>query len=316
MIGLDLQRIAATYGGTVSGQSVTIPTPGHSARDRGTIITPSPGAPDGVLIHTYNGSLSEALAVKDQLRRDGFLPERSGARRELTLAERRAIERQRKDAQAERERQHRQVAEQAMALWQAAAPASPAHPYLTKKSLAPVGVRQHGRDLLVPVVEAGSVLRLGNLQRIAPDGRKLFLTGGRVAGLFWQHRALTADARPTAGPMVLAEGWATAAAIWQATGLPVVAAMSMAYVLPVAQMIRRLAPGRRVVVAADWDGHLSENKGVMAAQKAAHAIGASLALPMPAGQEGAHAGRSIDFADIPRDQAKALILKAMEAAHA
>lgn len=312
MLVVDLNRIASTYGGTVSGQSVTIPTPGHSRRDRGTIITPTPGAPDGVLIHTYNGGLGEALAVKDMLRRDGFLPERNGMSRELTSAERRAIDRQRRDAQTARERQHRQASDQAMTMWQGASSASPAHPYLVDKSLAPIGILQHGRDLLVPVGEVCGGLRLWNVQRIAPDGRKLFLAGGRTSGLFWHHRALTADGMHTSGPLVLAEGWATAAAIHEATGFAVAAAMSAPHLLSVAQTMRRLAPDRCIVIAADWDGHLAENKGLIAAQGAAESIGAVVALPIPAGQEGTHTGRSIDFADIPRNEAKAFICAAMK----
>lgn len=72
---INLLAIAARYGGNVSGNSVSIPTPGHSKPDRGTCITLKPDAPDGCLVHCFNGSEADALAVKDMLRRDGFLPE-------------------------------------------------------------------------------------------------------------------------------------------------------------------------------------------------------------------------------------------------
>ncbi len=70
----DLRSIAAALGGEVSGNRVLVPTDGHSKRDRGTVITLSPDAPDGVLVHSFNGG--DALAVKDELRRHGLLPER------------------------------------------------------------------------------------------------------------------------------------------------------------------------------------------------------------------------------------------------
>ncbi len=73
---MDLRKVAAAYGGTGSGNQCNIPTPGHSKRDLGTSITIKPGAPDGVLVKCHNGSDTDALAVKDMLRRDGFLPER------------------------------------------------------------------------------------------------------------------------------------------------------------------------------------------------------------------------------------------------
>lgn len=75
MKALDPKAIASHFGGDVTGrQQVNIPTPGHSKRDRGTSITLKPDAPDGVVVHCHNGSPSDALAVKDQLRNAGFLP--------------------------------------------------------------------------------------------------------------------------------------------------------------------------------------------------------------------------------------------------
>ncbi len=70
----NLKAVAAHYGGTVSGNTASIPTTGHSKRDRGTSITLNPRAPDGVLVHVHNGNFNDALIVKDILRRDGFLP--------------------------------------------------------------------------------------------------------------------------------------------------------------------------------------------------------------------------------------------------
>lgn len=78
---IDLRAIAAYYGGAINGSSVSIPTPGHSRGDKGTHITVDPDAPDGCLVHCFNGSANDALAVKDMLRRDGFLPERQSVAR-------------------------------------------------------------------------------------------------------------------------------------------------------------------------------------------------------------------------------------------
>lgn len=78
---IDLRAIAAYYGGIINGDSVSIPTPGHSRGDKGTHITADPGAPDGCLVHCFNGSARDSLAVKDMLRSDGFLPERKSAAR-------------------------------------------------------------------------------------------------------------------------------------------------------------------------------------------------------------------------------------------
>lgn len=69
---IDLKAIARHYGGTVSGGQALIPAIGHSKQDRGVAIKPAPTAPDGCLVHTFNGG--DALAEKDRLRADGFLP--------------------------------------------------------------------------------------------------------------------------------------------------------------------------------------------------------------------------------------------------
>ncbi len=71
---IDLKHIASAMGGEVHGNSVSFPTPGHSAKDRGTVATIIPGAPDGLLIHSFNGS--DALAIKDDMRQRGLVPER------------------------------------------------------------------------------------------------------------------------------------------------------------------------------------------------------------------------------------------------
>jgi len=73
MTALNLKSVAAYYGGEVNGNTVNIPTLGHSPNDRGTSISLAPSAPDGVLVHCFNGTSADALAVKDMLRRDGFL---------------------------------------------------------------------------------------------------------------------------------------------------------------------------------------------------------------------------------------------------
>ena len=73
MTALNLNRVAAYYGGEVSGNTANIPTPGHSRDDRGTSISLAPSAPDGVLVHCFNGTSADALNVKEMLRRDGFL---------------------------------------------------------------------------------------------------------------------------------------------------------------------------------------------------------------------------------------------------
>lgn len=163
------------------------------------------------------------------------------------------------------------------------------------KALEPFGIRQAGRDLLVPMIDTG--FRLWNVQRIRPDGFKLFVRDARTAGLFWPHGVHLIDGRPSAGPLVIGEGFATMAAIHSATGYGVAAAMSARNLEPVARAMRKLFPARELILAADDDCHLPDNLGLDAARKAAQAVGGLVAMPRP---ETRVADCGADFADIPR----------------
>lgn len=262
---LDLRAIAHALGGQVSGREVLCPTPGHSSRDRGTAIRLAPGAPDGLLVASFNGGQAEALAVKDALRAAGILPAFDGTRRELTAAEKLAIKR----ALAEREQEKLQAqagaAQIARKRLTQAVPADAGHLYLFRKRIAPERLWQAGDRLLVPVTDqTGTVW---NIQTIAPDGDKRFLKGGRTKGVFW----FSGKANDR---LVIGEGMATVAAIRRATGLPVIAALSAHNLPTVAALVRAKCPDLHITIAADDDA-----AGMKAAREAAETTGASLALP-------------------------------------
>jgi putative DNA primase/helicase len=192
-----------------------------------------------------------------------------GDPRPLSPAERRTIVARARESEARRKAEtvarQEAAARRAADLWRNASRADPAHPYLIAKALEPFGIRQAGRDLLVPMFDCG--FRLWNIQRIAPDGEKRFLPGGRVAGLFWW-------AGKAADRLVIGEGMATMAAVRRATGLPVIAALSAHNLPTVAAMIRARRPDLRIIIAADDDA-----AGINAARLAAERSGAVIAVP-------------------------------------
>jgi RecA-family ATPase len=69
---LSLNEIARAVGGEVSGGRVLAPAPGHSARDRGMSIRISDDAPDGFVVHCFNGC--DDLTAKDHVRERLGLP--------------------------------------------------------------------------------------------------------------------------------------------------------------------------------------------------------------------------------------------------
>jgi putative DNA primase/helicase len=174
-----------------------------------------------------------------------------GAR--LSPAERKALaaqtaEKRKRRQRAERERQEL-VAKQAQAILEACQDADPKHAYLKRKGVEPHGLKvdASGR-LVVPLRDPKG--KIWSLQTIAPHGAKLFLKGGRKDGLF--H--LLGE---PGDQIVIAEGFATAASIHEATGLPVVIAFDCGNLVPVAKAIRGSLPLARIVIAAD-DDHSTE----------------------------------------------------------
>ena len=132
--------------------------------------------------------------------------------------------------------------------------------------------------LLLPARDATGWL--GNVQTIEPDGFKLFPEGSRKVGL-----SVPIGAVKSRRPLLIAEGYATAATLHEATGLPCLAAFDSGNLLPVAQAWREAHPHRRMVIAADNDHGLPHrdpplpNVGLEKGREAAEAIGAALLLP-------------------------------------
>ena len=173
------------------------------------------------------------------------------------------------------------------------APVCPAdHPYLVKKGVPPLGGLRLARDgrIIVPVL--GDDGKIQSLQFIEDDGTKRFLTGGKMAGGYFAIKA----PGDKAGPLRIAEGYATGATIHQATGATVLCAFNAGNLLAVAEMARARYPDREIIVCADDD--LTEgNPGLTKATEAAGAINAKLAVPVFLD----HAGRS-DFNDMATEQ--------------
>ena len=198
----------------------------------------------------------------------------SGSRERLTLAERARMDADIAAAKREREAQRLALATDAQAkalrIW-ARGGQSAAHPYLLNKGVGPYGIRQHDDSLLIPLRDGDGVL--WNVQTIGPDGAKRFLYGGRKRGLYHPIGGALADR------LCIAEGYATAASIHQATGHPVAVAFDCGNLLPVAKVLRAKYPHAAITICADNDTQTAGNPGLSAARAAAEAIGGKVAVP-------------------------------------
>jgi len=80
--------------------------------------------------------------------------------------------------------------------------------------------------------------------------------------------------------VLIAEGYATAATLYECTGLPVVVAFDAGNLLPVAEMIHKAHRATRIVICADDDYLTDGNPGVTSAQNAAIAVSGRWVKPV------------------------------------
>jgi len=193
----------------------------------------------------------------------------SRSRREFTPAERAEYARRmaaaREKEQAERQQRHAEARTKAAQIWRRSRPAAPHHPYLVKKGVAVHGIRQQGDSLIIPLHKADGTLT--GLQFVTLDSKK-FLSGSEITGAYHAIGGKPTDS------ILIAEGYATAATIFEATGQPTACAFNAGNLKPVALAIREKFPSITIVVAADADP-----VGIRSAESAAAAVGGSVVIP-------------------------------------
>lgn len=157
-------------------------------------------------------------------------------------------------------------------IWDEAPSAGSSHPYLIHKALPPLGLRQLGTALLVPLTDLDGVVH--NVQKIFADGTKRFTKSARVTGLCCAIGRLD-----SVRELVISEGWATGATLHLPNNVPVLAAMTAGNLMHVAKAARRRWPSSDIVIAGDDDRFTPSNPGRSAATAAAIATGSRVAFP-------------------------------------
>ena len=203
-------------------------------------------------------------------------------------------EAQAKEAEAQRQR-HEAAAAAAVKAWQTGSDQGESA-YLVRKAVQAYGLRFGTVDsaLMVPLRDAAG--RLWNLQGIAPDGTKRFLKDGRKSGLWHMLGAVPAsvvdagagghvdDTRPGERVILVAEGYATAASLHEATGYPVAVAFDAGNLAKVAHALRQLVPAALLVLCGDDDqathAKTGNNPGRFKATAAAVAVKGVAVFPV------------------------------------
>ena len=211
------------------------------------------------------------------------------------LQQRHAAMRQQRDAEfAQRQAA---AAQKAQSELNAATPCSPEHPYLQRKGVPPLAdIRQdHVGALLIPVRDATGQVQ--SLQRIAPDGEKRFLTGGKVHG---GHFVIQGSPEK---PFALCEGYATGASIHLASDCTVYVAFSAQNLPVVADIMRRQFPDKLLLICGDND-----EAGRSKAQEAAQTVHGRLVIPSFT------SGKGTDFNDLHQCEGLQEVRRQLEAA--
>lgn len=213
-----------------------------------------------------------------------------------TPAEREAFrqhcEQERREREAEEARRHAEAASKAATIWKAASRAGEDHPYLVRKMVKPVStLREIPADKLASLLGyipkskgellAGRVLiapvkggdKVSTAELIDEAGRKSAVYGGAKGGGYWAAQPLP----ETLETLLIGEGVATVLSPKEATGHPVIAALSSGNLQAVARAIRERYPAARLVILADLVKATGEPDPH--AVEAARSVGGLLAIP-------------------------------------
>lgn len=207
-----------------------------------------------------------------------------GSTRTLSNEERAELKRQREAhrrlAEAERVQKAEETATKAERLF-AKLPTSGKSEYLRRKCVRAYGTAFAQGRLAVPARNEGGAGRIVGLQWIFEDGSKRFSSGMAKQGACHLIGETSAP-----GPIAIAEGYATAATVHEATGWSVAVAFDAGNLTPVAVALRRRFPGRLLVLCADDDHATAANPGVTHARQACERVAGVLAIPEFRAREG------------------------------
>ena len=233
-----------------------------------------PSAQDGAYVLHLDGVPAGYIEnLRDGLGPETWRSERGRAPSRQERVEQGArVESARSARVRETRRRHETAAQTAARIWEAAAPAPKDHPYLMAKGVGPHGLKCRGGRLIAALRDIDGDLH--SLQFIGENGGKRFLKGGRKQGCFLLFGNLDPQ-----GPVLIAEGYATAASLYEAVRLPAVAAFDCSNLKAVGQAIRLKHPAIALSFCADDDAWSAGNPGVARSREAAQATGARLIVP-------------------------------------
>lgn len=160
----------------------------------------------------------------------------------------------RKQQRLEQELRHEEAKDRAASILQSCLPCTHSE-YLQRKKLPIDDNIFQGRngELIIPILSESESVQ--SLQRIFPDGKKRFLTGGKINGGFFYL------GKNPEKVIYLCEGYATAASIYLASKETTYLSFSAHNLKAVALFLRKKYPQIPIIICADADEAGQKNAG-------------------------------------------------------
>lgn len=145
------------------------------------------------------------------------------------------------------------------------------HPYLVKKDISPYNLRlnKSANSLAVPLHDVDG--KFVSLQWIDASGNKRFFPEAPTKGVFWSI-ALDTLKNDKSDVILLGEGFATMAKVYELSNYPCVAAMNCGNLFDVAQALKNKFPNAQIVVMSDDDKETEIKRGFNPGKIAAEKI--------------------------------------------
>lgn len=211
--------------------------------------------------------------------------------------------------QADEASRHERMAKQAEEYFVGLKPPAFNHSYFQAKMVCAYGsiVENNEGDLALPLQDISG--KVWSYQTIDCLGDKLFMPGGRVVGCFY------AVCDKPDGPLVICEGYATGATIYEATGYATYCAMNCGNLEAVTKACREKWKDRTILIAADNDRFTKKageayNPGLEKARQAAAGSRAIVVVP-----ELPESSKGTDFNDLDKEVGRQAVIDAFEKAY-
>ena len=138
--------------------------------------------------------------------------------------------------------------------------------YLKEKQIKSYGLKLQENNLVVPLYDINGNFK--SIQFISPDGTKKFFPEAPIKGAFFSiAKDILKPEKAKELVIIICEGMATGATIYEMTSMPTFAAMNCGNLFEVAKGLKEKYPQFKIVIAADNDHKTKGNPGLTTANE-------------------------------------------------